>query len=113
MAEVTVAFKVCSDAINTAETGLRDVQQNDLADMLRVLQSNEQEKLRLTLILQALRQAYARGFSWQLQVPVGAQALPGTDISSYSFTKATHACFDNKCLGTVHNALTPWMQLQL
>ena len=66
MAEVTVAFKVCSEAINAAEAGLRELQQLDLADMLRVVQHNEQEKLRLTLILQALRQSSARGqFSWQ------------------------------------------------
>ena len=66
MAEVTVAFKVCAEAINTAEAGLRELQQCDLADMLRVVQSNEQEKLRLTLILQALRQSFARSsFSWQ------------------------------------------------
>ena len=65
MAEVTVAFQVCSENINAAEAGLRRMEQPDLADMLRVVQTNEQEKLRLTLILQALRQSYAQGkFSW-------------------------------------------------
>lgn len=57
MAEVTVAFQVCSETINAAETGLRSLEQHDLADMLRVVQTNEQEKLRMTLILQALRQS--------------------------------------------------------
>lgn len=80
MAEVTVAFTVCSEAINAAEAGLRAVQQDDLADMLRVLQINEQEKLRLTLILQALRQSYAHGtFSWQANsAAVKVQIKPGS-----------------------------------
>lgn len=65
MAEVTVAFQVCSETINAAEAGLRSLDQHDLADMLRVIQTNEHEKLRLTLILQALRQSFAHGqFSW-------------------------------------------------
>ena len=65
MAEVTVAFRVCSETINAAEAGLRRLEQHDLADMLRIIQTHEHEKLRLTLILQALRQSYAQGqFSW-------------------------------------------------
>ncbi len=79
MAEVTVAFKVCSEAIIAAETGLRDLQQDDLADMLRAVQTSEQEKLRLTLILQALKQSYVRGFSWQSNLAgENAQSHPGT-----------------------------------
>ena len=65
MAEVTVAFQVCSETINAAETGLRTLEQHDLADMLRVVQTHEQEKLQMTLILQALRQSCAhKKFSW-------------------------------------------------
>lgn len=65
MAQVTVAFQVCSETINAAETGLRSLERHDLADMLRVVQTNEQEKLRMTLILQALRQSCAhKNFSW-------------------------------------------------
>lgn len=60
MAEVTVAFQVCSETINAAETSLRSLEQHDLADMLRVIQTHEQEKLRMTLILQALRQSCAQ-----------------------------------------------------
>lgn len=84
MAEVTVAFTVCSEAINAAEAGLRAVQQDDLADMLRVLQINEQEKLRLTLILQALRQSYAHGtFSWQANsAAVKVQIKPGMQLAN-------------------------------
>ena len=83
MAEVTVAFKVCSEAINAAEADLRELQQPDLADMLRVVQSNEQEKLRLTLILQALRQSFAHSsFSWQ-------GATTSAHINSPSDTGAT------------------------
>lgn len=76
MAEVTVAFKVCSEAVNSAEAGLRDMRQDDLADMLRIVQTNEQEKLHLTLILQALRQSHARGFSWQTHAPAEVQSKP-------------------------------------
>ena len=65
MAEITVAFQVCSETINKAEAGLRKEDQHDLADMLRVVQTNEHEKLRLILILQALQQSYScRKFSW-------------------------------------------------
>lgn len=72
MAEVTVAFQVCSESINAAEAGLRKIEQHDLADMLRVVQTNEQEKLRLTLILQALQQSYAQGkFSWASRPSAG------------------------------------------
>ncbi len=78
MAEVTVAFRVCSEAVNSAEAGLRDMRQDDLADMLRIVQTNEQEKLHLTLILQALRQSRARGFSWQTHAPAEVQSKPGT-----------------------------------
>ncbi len=78
MAEVTVAFKVCSEAVNSAETGLRDMREDDLADMLRIVQTNEQEKLHLTLILQALRQSHARGFSWQTHECAEVQSKPGT-----------------------------------
>lgn len=72
MAEVTVAFQVCSESINAAEAGLRKTEQQDLADMLRVVQTNEQAKLRLTLVLQALRQSYAQGkFSWASRPSAG------------------------------------------
>lgn len=87
MAEITVAFKVCSEAINAAEAGLRELQQLDLADMLRVVQHNEQEKLRLTLILQALRQSSARGqFSWQ-----GSSQAATTDALQ-SPAESSHSC---------------------
>ena len=66
LAQTTVAFQVCSETVNAAETGLREMQCLDMADILRVLQLNEKEKLRLTLILQALKQSYNKGiFSWQ------------------------------------------------
>ena len=65
MAEVTIAFQVCSETINAAEVGLLREEQQDTADMLRIVQTNEHEKLRLTLILQALQQSYVRStFSW-------------------------------------------------
>lgn len=76
MAEVTVAFTVCSEAINSAEAGLRDMGQDDLADMLRTVQTNEQKKLHLTLILQALRQSCAHGFSWHTHAPAEVQSKP-------------------------------------
>ena len=82
MAEVTLAFQVCSETINTAQAGLRRMEQHDLADMLRVVQTNEHEKLRLTLILQALRQSYAQGtFSWISRPSAGGiQTESGTGI---------------------------------
>lgn len=52
--------------MNAAETGLREMKCLDMADILRILQLNEKEKLKLTLILQALKQSYSKGsFSWQ------------------------------------------------
>ena len=76
MAEVTVAFQVCSDSINAAEAGLRRMEQHDLADVLRVIQTNEQDKLRLTLILQALQQSYAQGkFSWVSKPSAGVTQI--------------------------------------
>lgn len=73
MAEVTVAFQVCSATINAAEAVLRRMEQHDLADMLRVVQTNEHEKLRLTLVLQALRQSLAQGqFSWTSRPSAGS-----------------------------------------
>ena len=82
LAQATVAFQVCSETVNAAEADLRNMHMPDIADMLRVLQNNEKEKLRLTLILQALRQGYARGsFSWQdisavSLTPIAAQVEP-------------------------------------
>ncbi|KAL3143235.1 hypothetical protein ABBQ38_002086 [Trebouxia sp. C0009 RCD-2024] len=87
MAEVTVAFQVCSETINAAEAGLRSLDQHDLADMLRVIQTNEHEKLRLTLILQALRQSFAHGqFSWTCR-----PSADSIETNSGSGTP-THAC---------------------
>ena len=82
MAEVTVAFQVCSETINAAEAGLRKEDQHDLADMLRIVQTNEHEKLRLTLILQALQQSYScRSFSWNSRTSESSkQAAPGTGL---------------------------------
>lgn len=84
LAKATVAFQVCSETVNAAESGLRGMQCLDMADMLRVLQLNEKEKLRLTLILQALRQSYSKGFSWQNsnadgQAEEHATAVTGAD----------------------------------
>ena len=78
MAEVTLAFKDCSEAVNSAETGLRDMRQDNLADMLRIVQTNEQEKLHLTLILQALRQSHTCGLFSQTHAPAEVQSKPGT-----------------------------------
>lgn len=73
MAEITVAFQVCSETINAAELGLRSLEQHDLADMLRVIQTYEQEKLRMTLILQALRQSCAhKNISWVSRGPANS-----------------------------------------
>lgn len=76
LAKATVAFQVCSETVNSVETSLRDMHCLDMADMLRILQLNEKEKLRLTLILQALRQSYSKGFSWQDSSPSVTAALP-------------------------------------
>ena len=97
MAEVTVAFQVCSESINAAVAGLRRIKQHDLADMLRVVQTNEQEKLRLTLILQALQQSYAQGnFSWVsrqsagiIQTESGAGNSSVTAVQVFTGTKST------------------------
>ena len=90
MAEVTVAFRVCSENINAAVAGLRRIKQHDLADMLRVVQTNEQEKLRLTLISQALQQSYAQGnFSWVSRQSAGiiqTESGAGILLSLYSCT---------------------------
>lgn len=67
LAELTGQFAEVSKEVIDLEASLRDGRgRGDLADMLRGVQQNEREKLRLTLALQALKAAYEkREFSWQ------------------------------------------------
>lgn len=65
--EATAGFNSCSKQVIFAETCLKqELQRPDLAALLRVVQEQEREKLRLTLSLQSLKQALAfETFSWQ------------------------------------------------
>ncbi|KAG1666884.1 hypothetical protein FOA52_013517 [Chlamydomonas sp. UWO 241] len=67
MSAATAAFNACSGQVIAVERALADEQgRADLARLLRRVQEGEREKLRLTLVLQALRSPHAIGaFSWQ------------------------------------------------
>lgn len=66
MAQLTGQFQELSRQVLAAEAGLRAAGQGELAGLLRTVQENEREKLRLTLALHALKSAHAQQrFSWQ------------------------------------------------
>ncbi|MEW5301242.1 MAG: hypothetical protein WDW38_004801 [Sanguina aurantia] len=67
MAQLSGAFGACSQRVRAIESVLSiRHDRGDLARLLDTLQGLEREKLRLTLALQALRQAHAfHTFSWQ------------------------------------------------
>ncbi|GIL54110.1 hypothetical protein Vafri_9652 [Volvox africanus] len=68
MTELTMAFNDCSKKVIILEGMLKELGRADLAAILRGVQDSERDKLRLTLTLQALKQAAAfRSFSWQQQ----------------------------------------------
>ncbi|PNH12239.1 hypothetical protein TSOC_000870 [Tetrabaena socialis] len=68
MAEVAASFTDCSRRVMALEATLKELGRADLGATLREVQEWEREKLRLTLALQALKQAAAfRTFSWQQQ----------------------------------------------
>ncbi|GLC44532.1 hypothetical protein PLESTB_000063400 [Pleodorina starrii] len=70
MADLTAAFSECSKRVIALEGALKDMGRTDLAATLRSVQESERDKLRLTLTLQALKQAAAfRTFSWQQRKP--------------------------------------------
>lgn len=67
MAETTAVFQNLSAEVISIENSLRAISSAiDCADLLRVVQEGEKEKLRLTVSLQALRKVYEfGGFDWQ------------------------------------------------
>lgn len=67
MAELTPAFSACSQRVRGLQADLDGaLARPDLAALLNAVQEGERDKLRLTLELQALKQAYAfKTFSWQ------------------------------------------------
>ncbi|GLI68438.1 hypothetical protein VaNZ11_012854 [Volvox africanus] len=68
LAELSMAFNDCSKKVIVLEGMLRELGRADLAAILRGVQESERDKLRLTLTLQALKQAAAFwSFSWQQQ----------------------------------------------
>ncbi|EFJ46080.1 hypothetical protein VOLCADRAFT_62922, partial [Volvox carteri f. nagariensis] len=68
LSELTLAFNDCSKKVIGLESALQEMGRADLAATLRTVQESERDKLRLTLTLQALKQAAAfRTFSWQQQ----------------------------------------------
>jgi hypothetical protein len=74
---LTPEFSDASSAVRAFEAALAGPRgRPDLAALLRGVQEGEREKLRLTLALQALRQAHAAGnFSWQKEGAEEANAL--------------------------------------
>jgi hypothetical protein len=71
MARLTADFNSCSAAVLALEEKMKNENnRKDLATLIRTVQDNEREKLRLTLTLQTLRVSYAnKAFSWQHQPP--------------------------------------------
>ncbi|PRW57989.1 hypothetical protein C2E21_3468 [Chlorella sorokiniana] len=66
MGQLTAEFQQLSQRVIGLEAALRQQGSADLAALLRTVQDNEREKLRLTLALHALKSAHAqRRFSWQ------------------------------------------------
>lgn len=66
--EVTTSFQQASLRVRSAETAFSSssINRPDIASLLRQVQVAEREKLEITLSLQSLRGALARGnFSWQ------------------------------------------------
>jgi hypothetical protein len=58
MGQLTAQFQGCSLRVRAMEAALQNSGQLEAAALLRVVQENEREKLRLTLSLQALKAAY-------------------------------------------------------
>ncbi|PSC72968.1 hypothetical protein C2E20_3660 [Micractinium conductrix] len=76
--QLTAEFQQLSALVIGAEAALRGQGQADLADLLRTVQENEREKLRLTVALQALKAAHAQQrFSWQHEEAASSSLAPG------------------------------------
>ncbi|KAK9814378.1 hypothetical protein WJX72_004855 [[Myrmecia] bisecta] len=82
---LTTAFQHCSEEVIGIETKLRDkLHRPDLAGLLRTVQEHEREKLRMTVVQQALKKAQARQqFTWMRS---GNEDLSGIG------TEEAHAC---------------------
>ncbi|KAI7843734.1 hypothetical protein COHA_002632 [Chlorella ohadii] len=66
MGQLTQEFQQLSRRVIAVEAALTEQGSTELAALLRTVQDNEREKLRLTLALHALKSAHAqRRFSWQ------------------------------------------------
>ncbi|KAL4434050.1 hypothetical protein ABPG75_000491 [Micractinium tetrahymenae] len=73
MAQLTGQFQELSQQVRAAEEGLQAAGQGELTALLRTVQENEREKLRLTLALHALKSAHAQQrFSWQHEEAAGS-----------------------------------------
>ncbi|EFN57050.1 hypothetical protein CHLNCDRAFT_143776 [Chlorella variabilis] len=81
MGQLTAQFQDCSRRVLSVEAALQSTGQDEAAALLRAVQENEREKLRLTLALQALKAAHAQQrFSWQHEeaaVAAAASLAPG------------------------------------
>jgi len=102
---LTPEFSDASSAVRAFETALAGPRgRPDLAALLRAVQEGEREKLRLTLALQALRQAHAAGnFSWQQEGAEAADAFePPPAPAAHDHAHGEHAHGDGAAAANGH-----------